>query len=88
MSLKKSIKEFGVYLGDKESLLEKNYPRVAEMIILHWGYQEIYQYINKLLVVERDRDRQGFSVEALQEIYKLQELHEKLFPDLGKLSGN
>ena len=86
MSLKKSINEFGVYLGDKESLLEKNYPRIAEMIQLHWGYQEIYQYINKLLVVDKDRNRQGFPVQVLQEIYKLQEIHEKLFPDLGLLS--
>ncbi len=86
MSLKKSINEFGVYLGDKESLLEKNYSRIAEMIQLHWGYQEIYQYINKLLVVDKDRNRQGFPVQVLQEIYKLQEIHEKLFPDLGLLS--
>jgi len=87
MSLKRSINEFGAYLGDKESLLEKNYPRIAEMIQLHWGYKEIYQYINKLLVVDKDRDRQGFPVQVLQEIYKLQEIHERLFPDLEVLSS-
>ncbi|ALQ52271.1 hypothetical protein [Nitrosomonas ureae] len=85
MSLKKSINEFGDYLGDKESLLEKNYPRIAEIIQLHWGYKEIYQYINKLLVVDKDRNRQGFPAQVLQEIYKLQEIHEKLFPDLNVL---
>ncbi|SEG23820.1 hypothetical protein [Nitrosomonas ureae] len=87
MSLKRSINEFGAYLGDKGSLLEKNYPRIAEMIQLHWGYKEIYQYINKLLVVDKDRDRQGFPVQVLQEIYKLQEIHERLFPDLEALSS-
>ncbi|SNX59070.1 hypothetical protein SAMN06296273_0507 [Nitrosomonas ureae] len=86
MSLKKSINEFGDHLGDKESLLEKNYPRIAEIIQLHWGYKEIYQYINKLLVVDKNRDRQGFPVQVLQEIYKLQEIHEKLFPNLKALS--
>jgi len=86
MSLKKSINEFEDYLGDKESLLEKNYPRIAEIIQLHWGYKEIYQYINKLLVVDKNRDRQGFPVQVLQEIYKLQEIHEKLFPNLKALS--
>lgn len=86
MSLKKSINEFGDYLGDKESLLEKNYPRIAEIIQLHWGYKEIYQYISKLLVVDKNRDRQGFPVQVLQEIYKLQEIHEKLFPNLKALS--
>ncbi|MBY0499729.1 MAG: hypothetical protein K2P74_09020 [Nitrosomonas sp.] len=86
MSLKKSINEFGDYLGDNESLLEKNYPRIAEIIQLHWGYKEIYQYISKLLVVDKNRDRQGFPVQVLQEIYKLQEIHEKLFPNLKALS--
>ena len=86
MSLKNSIKEFRTYLGDKDSLLEKNYQRIAEMIELHWGYKEIYQYINKLLVVDKERNRQGFPLEVLQEIYKLQEIHEKLFPGIKKLS--
>ncbi|PSJ17308.1 hypothetical protein [Nitrosomonas supralitoralis] len=84
MSLKNSINDFGTFLGDKESLLDKNYPRIAEMLKLHWGYIEIYQYINKLLIVDKDRNRQGFPVEALQEIYILQEIHEKLFPDMRK----
>lgn len=80
MSLKNSIKEFKAYLGDRESLLDTNYQKIAEMIKLHWGYKEIYMYINKLLVVDKDRNRQGFPLEVLQEIYTLQEIHEKLFP--------
>jgi len=80
MSLKNSIKEFKAFLGDKESLLDKSYPKVAEMIQLHWGYKELYLYIQKLVVVERDQNRQGFPLEVLQEIYKLQEIHEKVFP--------
>ena len=82
MSLKNSIKEFKVFLGDKESLLDKSYPRVTEMIQLHWGYKEFYLCIQKLLVVEKDQNRQGFPLEVLQEIYKLQEIHEKVFPKL------
>ena len=62
------------------------------MIKLHWGYKEIYLYINKLLVVDKDRNRQGFPLEVLQEIYTLQEIHEKLFPgtkmpSTGQLQG-
>lgn len=92
MSLKNSIKEFKVYLGDRESLLDTNYQRIAEMIKIHWGYKEIYLYINKLLVVDKDRNRQGFPLEVLQEIYTLQEIHEKLFPGTkmpatGQLQG-
>lgn len=82
MSLKNSIKEFNAYLGDKESLLDKSYPRVVDTIQLHWGYKEFYLCINKLLVVEKDQNRQGFPLEVLQEIYKLQEIHEKIFPGL------
>lgn len=92
MSLRNSIKEFKAYLGDRESLLDTNYQKISEMIKLHWGYKEIYLYINKLLVVDKDRNRQGFPSEVLQEIYTLQEIHEKLFPgtrtsSTGQLQG-
>ncbi len=86
MSLKNSIKEFKAYLGDRESLLDANYQRIAEMIRIHWGYKEIYLYINKLLVVDKERNREGFPLEVLQEIYMLREIHEKLFPGTKMLS--
>jgi len=87
MSLKNSIKEFEAFLGDKDSLLDTSYPRVVEMIKLHWGHKEIYLYFNKLLAVDTDRNRQGFPLEVLHEIYKLQEIHEKVFPGLKALSN-
>ncbi|MCE7913693.1 MAG: hypothetical protein DYH15_03215 [Nitrosomonas sp. PRO4] len=80
MSLKNSIKEFKAYLGDSESLLDLSYPKVVEMIKLHWGYKELYTYVNKLLVVEKERNRRGFPLEVIQEIYTLLEIHEKIFP--------
>lgn len=82
MPLKNSIKAFKTYLGDKESVLDTNYRRVADMIELHWGYKEFYLYINKLLIVEKETNRQGFPLEALEEIYVLQEIHEKIFPGM------
>lgn len=88
MSLRKSIKEFDTSLGSKESVLDTKYQRVAEMIRLHWGYKEFYIYINKLLVVEKGQSRQGFPLEALEEIYTLQEIHERLFPHLKKMLDN
>lgn len=88
MSLKNAIKEFKAHLGDKESLLDTQYQRIAEMIQLHWGYKEFYLFINKLLVVERDRNRQGFPLDVLDEIYTLQEIHEKVFPHLKGLRNN
>ncbi len=53
MSLKESINEFNNLLGDGESLLDKNYPVIVQAINLHWGYKEIYLYINKLLIVDK-----------------------------------
>jgi hypothetical protein len=88
MSLKSTIKEFKIYLGDAESHLDTSYPRIAEMIRLHWGYKEIYTYINKLLIVDKERNRQGFPLEVLEEIYILREIHEKLFPATKTLSND
>lgn len=88
MSLRNSIKEFKAYLGDRESLLDTNYQIIAERIELQWGYKEIHAYINKLLVVDKDRSRQGFPSAVLQEIYTLQEIHNKLFPGAAMLSND
>lgn len=88
MSLKKTIKEFKNHLGDKESILDSNYARIAEKIELHWGYKEFYLYINKLLVVEKERSRAGFPIDALKEIYVLQEIHDKLFPGIKEQAMN
>ncbi|MDO9312519.1 MAG: hypothetical protein Q7T85_12645, partial [Nitrosomonas sp.] len=53
------------------------------------GYKEFYLCIQKLLVVEKEQNRQGFPLEVLQEIYKLQEIHENVFPKLKPLlNGN
>lgn len=86
MSLKNTIKEFKDHLGDNESLLETSYPKISEMIKLHWGYKELYLYIHKLLIVDKDRNRQGFPLAVIQEIYTLQKIHEELFPNLKTLS--
>ena len=82
MSLKNMIEEFKSYLGNKESLLDKNYQRTADAIKLHWGYKEFYPFINKLLIIEKGTSRQGYPLKVLEEIYKLQEIHEKSFPTL------
>ena len=88
MSLKNSIKAFKSHLGDKESVLDSNYPRIAEMLELHWGYKEFYLYINKLLIVEKNKARVGFPIEALEEIYLLQEIHNRIFPKMKNQAIN
>jgi len=84
MTLKKSIKEFGTLLGENESLLDRDFKRIAEKIELHWGYEEFYPFMNQLLVNEFDRDRAGFPPELMQELYDLTEIHDQLFPGKRK----
>ncbi|WP_256207530.1 hypothetical protein [Nitrosomonas marina] len=84
MPLKTFFKEFGVFLGEKESLLDKHYQHVAEKIELHWGYDEFYPFIDKLLVDCRDRKRVGFPIEVALEITELHNIHERLYPPRNK----
>ncbi len=79
MALKNTIKEFSVFLGDRESILDKDYARIAGQIELLWGYEEFYRYLERLLVVEKERDRDGFPLEVILELDKLREIHERLF---------
>lgn len=75
MPLKNTIKEFAAFMGEQESVLDRDYPRVADQIMLLWGYAELALYLDKLLVIEKGRSRTGFSFEAIQELDKLKEIH-------------
>ena len=81
MTLKNTIKEFGISLGDQECVLDRDYTRIAEQIKLLWGYPEFYRYLERLLVTEKERERGGFPLKVIQELGRLQEIHEYLFPD-------
>lgn len=80
MALKTSIKEFSALLGDKESLLDKHFKHLAQKIELHWGYDEFYPFMEKLLLDTRNGNRAGLPIEVMQEISDLYEIHEKKFP--------
>jgi hypothetical protein len=80
MTRKDSIREFGTFLGNGESELERNHPRIVEQIKLLWGYEEFYLYLDRLSIVEKERNRQGFSPEVILELDKLREIHEERFP--------
>jgi len=80
MALKTSIKEFSALLGEKESLLDKHFKHLAQKIELHWGYNEFYPFMKKLLLDTRNGNRAGLPVEVMREISDLYEIHEKKFP--------
>ncbi len=78
MALKNSIKEFAAFLGDQESILDQSYPRIAEKIELLWHHNEIYLYLDQMMVVEKGRERGGFPLEVMKEIQVLREIHVRL----------
>ncbi len=80
MTLKSTIKEFAAFLGDRESILDNNFSRIAGQLELLWGYQEFYLYLDKLIITEKERSRAGFPFEVIQELDKLKEIHERLCP--------
>ncbi|SET26483.1 hypothetical protein SAMN05216326_1183 [Nitrosomonas marina] len=82
MPLRKLVREFNMYLKNNESLLERDFKHVAEKIELHWGYPEFYPFINKLLVNDHDRKRNGFPQEVMEEIHTLYEIHCEKYPEL------
>ncbi|MBK7353520.1 MAG: hypothetical protein IPI97_01960 [Nitrosomonas sp.] len=79
MTLKSTITEFDAYLGNKESILDKNYQRIAEQIKLLWGYDEFFMFVEKLVLVEKERNRGGFPYEVILELNALQDIHRKNF---------
>ncbi|MDT8363417.1 MAG: hypothetical protein RQ714_02040 [Nitrosomonas sp.] len=79
MALKNSIKEFADFLGDRESLLDQSYPRIAEKIELLWRHNEVYLYLDQIMVVEKGRERSGFPLEVMKEFQVLREIHAKLY---------
>ena len=80
MALKSTIREFAAYLGDQESVLDRDYSRVADQLELMWGHAEFYRCLEKLLVMEKGQNRAGFPFEAILEFDKLKEIHECLYP--------
>lgn len=56
------------------SEIEKKFPQIARNIALMWGCAEFVDYINKLIVNDRD-GRQGFPGEVIDEMLFLHRLH-------------
>jgi len=88
MTLKNTIKEFQAYLGDNESIIDKNHKNIAGKILLLWGYPEFYELMEQLLVVEKDRQRAGFSLDVIMEFNELLEIHQHKFPKIKPTSLN
>lgn len=85
MALKNSIKEFAAFLGDQESVLDHSYPRIAAKIELLWRHNEVYLYLDQMMVVEKGRERSGFPLAVMKEFQALREIHARLY---GEITAN
>lgn len=65
-------------------LLARDYSRILQRVELLWGTKEAVNYLDSVLLGDSSArsDRQGFSVEILNEIVLLKQMHEYLFPSL------
>lgn len=83
MALKNSIKEFADFLGDQASVLDQSYPRIADKVELLWGHNEIYLYLDQMMVVEKGRERSGFPFTVMKEFQVLREIHVRLHGEVA-----
>lgn len=67
-----------------DSILEKEYPHVAQNLVDFWGTSFFNEYIDQLATTKRN-DRSGFSFEALMEIQKVLDAHADRFPHYKRI---
>lgn len=60
-------------------------PRIGKALELFWGDRDFPPYINKLLADDfpGGKQRQGFPIDVLGALIKLQDLHDKVYPNLA-----
>jgi uncharacterized protein len=61
------------------SALEAQFPRIAEKIVLLWGYPELERFFEKLMYDDRG-DREGFPPDVMSELVFLGLLHGRAYP--------
>lgn len=66
------------------SILQRDYPHVAQNIVDFWGTSFFNEYIDQLATTNRN-NRSGFSFEALMEIQKVLEAHTNKFPHYKRI---
>jgi hypothetical protein len=60
-------------------LIQKQFPKVAEKIVLMWGTPGLQDYLNKTIFDERG-GRQGFPMPIVSALMRLHEYHSTLIP--------
>ena len=61
------------------SALEEKFPRIADKVVLMWGYPEIITFFESLTLDDRG-DRLGFSPDVMSELLFLSAIHDIAYP--------
>jgi hypothetical protein len=61
------------------SALEEKFPRIADKVVLMWGYPEIITFFESLTLDDRG-DRHGFSPDVMSELVFLSAVHDIASP--------
>ena len=62
------------------SLVQQQFPKIAEKIALMWGRRGLQEYLSKTIFDERG-GRQGFPMPIVSALLRLFEYHSALVPD-------
>ena len=61
-------------------LVNKQFPHIGTKIFFLWSTDAFNSYLNDILTDTRDGERQGFPVEVVMALFRLQQEHDGLFP--------
>lgn len=80
------VPEIGEQMGCLDSVIDHQFPHIAEIILSLWGSSECMDYLDELLNyvpdVQRPHGRQGFPFPAMRELTIIQQYHVSEFPNL------
>lgn len=79
------IPAIGEQTGYVDSIIDEQFPHIAEKIWIMWGSEECMNYIENLVNYSPTADRperQGFPFQALIELNIILDEHQKQFPNI------
>jgi len=78
--MKKKDKQTTIEMPTIQRELATQYPHIWKKIVEDWGSLACPRHLKQLIIVEPSRDREGFTPKAMEEIFSLIALHDRLFP--------
>jgi len=82
----KLIPEIGEERGSADSVIDHQFPHIAEKILWLWGEPECMEYLENLINWSPDesrKDRQGFPFAVIIELNIIRRVHHERYPHLN-----